>query len=97
VDDDERLASSPFVRRRRRRRGEKLRTSPHPPGGIEGRLSTTRPAVDYLKMFTARATTRSTVTEDTVASLNINDFARRVRGMASVGEKAIEFVKATYM
>jgi hypothetical protein len=79
-----------------RRRGEAANKAPTHPAGIERRVSTT-PAVGYLKMFTARAATRSTVTEDTVASLNINDFARRVRGMASVGEKAIEFVKATYM
>jgi len=45
-----------------------------------------------LKIFTDRAATSSTVTADTADSVIISDFAQRVRGIASVGLKAIEFV-----
>jgi hypothetical protein len=50
----------------------------------------------YLKMFTARAATRSTVTAEMPDSESINILARRVSGIASVGLNAIEFVKETY-
>jgi hypothetical protein len=50
----------------------------------------------YLKMFTARATTSRTVTDDTVASVSIKLFANRVSGIVSVGLNAIELVKETY-
>src|SRR6266496_699895 len=49
----------------------------------------------YLKPLTARAATRSTVSEETVDSESISIFAPRVSGIASVGEKAIEFVNET--
>jgi hypothetical protein len=47
-------------------------------------------------MFTARATTSRTVTDDTVASVSIKLFANRVSGIVSVGLNAIELVKETY-
>jgi hypothetical protein len=49
-----------------------------------------------LKILTARAATRRTVTDDTEASDSIKPLARRVSGNVSVGLKAIEFVKETY-
>jgi hypothetical protein len=47
-------------------------------------------------MFTARATTSRTVTDETVASVSIKPFAACVSGIVSVGLNAIEFVKETY-
>ena len=49
------------------------------------------------KMLTARAATSRMVTEEMADSLSMSSFAQRVRGMASVGLNAIEFVKETYM
>jgi hypothetical protein len=49
----------------------------------------------YLKMLTARAATRRTVTEESDDSVSIISFALRVSGIASVGENAIEFVNET--
>jgi hypothetical protein len=45
--------------------------------------------------LTARAATSSTVTADKADSKPIKAFARRVRGIVSVGLKAIEFVSET--
>jgi hypothetical protein len=47
-------------------------------------------------MLTARAATRSTVSEESVDSVSISSFARRVSGIASVGENAIALVDETY-
>jgi hypothetical protein len=46
-------------------------------------------------MLTARAATRSTVTDERLDSKSISIFARRLSGIASVGENAIEFVDET--
>ena len=46
----------------------------------------------YWKMLTARAATRSTVSAEIADSQSIKSLTRRVRGIASVGLKAIEFV-----
>ena len=49
----------------------------------------------YLRMFTARAATRRTVTADKVHSAAISALVRRVNGIASVGLNAIELVRDT--
>lgn len=46
----------------------------------------------YLKMFTARAATSSSVSDDRADSAAISAFAQRLSGIASVGLKAIELV-----
>jgi hypothetical protein len=46
-------------------------------------------------MFTARAATRRTVSDETADSESMSIFARRVSGIASVGLNAIEFVNET--
>jgi len=53
-------------------------------------------ACAYLKMLTERAATSSTTIAETDDPVSINSFARRVSGIASVGLKAIEFVKDRY-
>jgi hypothetical protein len=50
-----------------------------------------------LKMFTARAATRSTTRAESDDSNSIRSFAQRLSGIVSVGLKAIEFVNETYM
>lgn len=50
----------------------------------------------YLKMFTARAVTSSTVRDEADDSASMSSFARRLSGIASVGLNAIEFVNETY-
>jgi hypothetical protein len=49
----------------------------------------------YVRMFTARAATRSTVTAASVDSAAISALAGRVSGMASVGLKAVALVSDT--
>jgi hypothetical protein len=51
---------------------------------------------DQARMFTARATTSPTVTNDSRAWASIAIFARPDSGIASVGLNAVEFVKLTY-
>ena len=53
------------------------------------------PSPRYLKMFTARAATSSTVIAEIDDSITIIAFARRVSGIASVGLNAIAFVNET--
>jgi hypothetical protein len=64
-------------------------------GSVLGVRLAARPELTILKVLTARAATRSTVSDGAVDSESISIFARRVRGIASVGEKAIEFVNET--
>jgi hypothetical protein len=45
-----------------------------------------------LKMLTARETTTATVSSDAIAWTDINSFAHAVRGIVSVGLKAVAFV-----
>ena len=49
----------------------------------------------YARMLTARAATSSTVIADRVDSAAISALAGRVKGIASVGLKAIELVRDT--
>ena len=50
-------------------------------------------SLDYLKMFTALAATRRIVIDERADSVSMRSFDQRVSGIASVGLKAIEFVK----
>ncbi len=50
----------------------------------------------YLRMLTARATTRATVIREMADCNNMIILAQRVRGMVSVGLKAVALVKDTY-
>ena len=50
----------------------------------------------YLRMLTARAMTRATVTIDTPACTAMAPLAQRDSGMTSVGLKAVALVNATY-
>ena len=50
----------------------------------------------YLRMLTARATTRATVIRETADCSNMIIFAQRVSGIVSVGLKAVALVKETY-
>jgi hypothetical protein len=52
-------------------------------------------AARYMRMFTARAATRSTVAAERVDSAAIKALAWRVSGMASVGLNAVAFVSET--
>lgn len=61
-------------------------TSPRPLGA---------PLHNYLKMFTARAITRATVSNAIPLCTSISIFAQRLRGIVSVGLNAVAFVKLT--
>lgn len=50
----------------------------------------------YPNMFTARAVTSTTVSREISAWMLIRAFAAWVKGMVSVGEKAVELVSETY-
>jgi len=50
----------------------------------------------YLRMLTARATTRATVIRETADCSSMIIFAQRVSGIVSVGLKAVALVKETY-
>ena len=52
-------------------------------------------AHDYLTILTARARTSRTVSPAVIDSASMSSFARRLKGIASVGENAIEFVAET--
>jgi hypothetical protein len=54
-----------------------------------------RAVLAYARMFTARAATNRTVTAESVDSAAMRALAGRVSGIASVGLKAIPFVRAT--
>jgi hypothetical protein len=53
-------------------------------------------SVRYSKMLTERAATSGTVISETADSAIISSFAQRVRGIASVGLKAMELVNDRY-
>ena len=66
--------------------------------GFSGFSAATRDgdARRYLRMLTARAMTRATVTIDTPACSAMAPLAQRDSGMTSVGLKAVALVNATY-
>lgn len=53
-------------------------------------------AACYLKILTARAMTRATVSNATAACRSMSIFAHREKGMTSVGLKAVAFVNDKY-
>src|SRR5262249_31153577 len=87
--------------RRRLRVLDLPKQHPRDPMCVKNRIATrilfsVRTAPDgYLKMFTARAATRSTVIEEGADSAAIRSLAHRLSGIESVGLKAIELVKET--
>jgi hypothetical protein len=52
--------------------------------------------IGYLRMFTARPATMTTVVIEARASTNISSLARDVSGIVSVGLKAVALVKDKY-
>ena len=53
------------------------------------------PVRPHLRMFTALAATSANVINETADSISISIFARIVKGMVSVGEKAVALVNET--
>ena len=58
--------------------------------------SRVRKGFSYLRMFTARPATMTTVVIEARAWISIRSLARDVSGIVSVGLKAVAFVNDTY-